>query len=87
MAFLRVIGLFFLFLVALHVILRLVLRLSERRRLAAEWEEGAREGDREAFIRAGMEDYDRSLRKRLLWLVVILPMAGLLALLYVLNVS
>ena len=44
-----------------------------------------RHGD--IHMQTGMADYDRSLRKRLLWLVIVLPMAGLLLLLYLLNVS
>ena len=87
MGFLRPLFLFFVLLVAIHLALRLWLRLRERRRLAEEWELGAHEGDREAFIDRGMDEYDRSLRKRLLWLTIVAPMAGLLILLYVLNVS
>ena len=87
MGFLRVLFVVLLVLVAIHLGLRLWLRLRERRRLAEEWETGPREGDREAFMDGGMADYDRSLRKRLLWLTIVLPMAGLILLLYVLNVS
>ena len=43
--------------------------------------------DREAWMHDGMAAYDRSLRKRLLWGVVIGPLAALAVLLYVLNVS
>ena len=87
MGFFRVLFLFFLVLVAVYLVLSVWLRLGERRRLAAEWEQGDRTVDRDIFIREGMETYDRSLRKRLLWLVIVLPMAGLLVLLYLLNVS
>ena len=87
MEFLRVLFIFLLILVAIHLALRLWLRLKERRRLAEEWEAGPMAGDREAFMDRGMADYDRSLRKRLLWLTIVLPMAGLALLLYVLNVS
>jgi Mg2+/citrate symporter len=87
MAFLRVLLGFLLILVAIYLVLSVVLRLRERRRLAEEWEAGDRLVDREAFMTEGMADYDRSLRKKLLWLVIVLPMAGLLILLYVLNVS
>ena len=87
MGFLRVLFAFLLVLVAIHLALRLWLRLRERRRLAEEWEAGPRQGDREAFMASGMADYDRSLRKRLLWLTIVLPMAGLALLLYLLNVS
>ena len=81
----RVLFVFFLVLVAIHLVLRLVLRFRERRRLAEEWEAGPQEGDREAFMDRGMADYDRSLRKRLLWLTIVLPMAGLILLLYLVN--
>lgn len=87
MGFLRPLLVFFLVLVALHLVVRVWLRLRERRRLAEEWELGPQEGDREAFMDSGMDEYDRSLRKRLLWLTIVLPMAGLILLLYVLNVS
>ncbi len=87
MGFFRVLFVFSLVLVAIHLVLRLWLRLRERRRLAEEWEAGALTGDRGAFMAQGMADYDRSLRKRLLWLTVVLPMAGLILLLYLLNVS
>jgi Mg2+/citrate symporter len=87
MGFFRVLFVFFLVLVAVHLALRLWLRFRERRRLAREWEEGPQEGDRDAFMDLGMADYDRSLRKRLLWLTIVGPMAGLILLLYLLNVS
>lgn len=70
---------------ALHLVLRLWLRLRERRRLGQEWEAGDRLVTREIFVQTGMDDYDRSLRKRLLWLTVVLPMAGLILVLYLVN--
>lgn len=87
MGFFRVLLMVLVVLVAIHLTLRLWLRLRERRRLAQEWEAGPQEGDREAFLDRGMAEYDRSLRKRLLWLTIVLPMAGLMLLLYLLNVS
>lgn len=87
MGFIRPLVVFFLVLIVVHLVVRVWLRLRERRRLAEEWEAGDRLGDREAFMADGMADYDRSLRKRLLWLTIVGPMAALAALLYVLNVS
>jgi len=87
MGFLRVLVGFFLLLVATYLILSVALRLRERRRLAEEWEGGDRLVERDIYMRDGMAAYDHSLRKRLLWLVIVLPMAGLLLLLYLLNVS
>jgi Mg2+/citrate symporter len=87
MGFLRVLLGFLVILVAIYLVLSVVLRLRERRRLAEEWEAGDRLVERGIYMGEGMAEYDRSLRKKLLWLVIVLPMAGLLLLLYVLNVS
>lgn len=87
MGFLRALFIFFVILLAIYLVLSLVLRLRERRRLAEEWEAGDRLVDRDIFMEEGMAAYDHSLRKRLLWLVIVLPMAGLAILLYLLNVS
>jgi hypothetical protein len=85
MGFIRVLLIFFVFLAALHLVLRLWLRLRERRRLGREWEAGDRLVARDIFVQTGMDDYDHSLRKRLLWLTVVLPMAGLILVLYLVN--
>ncbi len=85
MGFIRVVLIFFVLLVALHLVLRLALRLRERRRLGREWEAGDRLVARDIFVQTGMDDYDHSLRKRLLWLTVVLPMAGLILVLYLVN--
>ncbi|WP_210528914.1 hypothetical protein [Rubellimicrobium arenae] len=87
MAFLRPLVLFALFLVVLYAVLSVWLRLRERRRLSREWRNGDQLVDEDIFVDEGMAAYDHSLRKRLLWLVIVGPMAGLLVLLYVLNVS
>ncbi len=87
MGFFRPLLVVFVLLVAIHLALRVWLRRRERQRLAAEWEAGNRLGDPETYVREGMEQYDRSLGKRLLWLTIVGPMAALIALLYVLNVS
>ncbi|HVG46634.1 MAG TPA: hypothetical protein VM899_00635 [Rubellimicrobium sp.] len=87
MGFLRVLLGVLVVLVAIYLVLSVVLRLRERRRLAEEWQAGDRFVERDSFMDEGMAAYDHSLRKRLLWLVIVAPMAGLLLLLYVLNVS
>jgi sensor domain CHASE-containing protein len=83
--FLRPILLFFVLLVAIHIVLRLWLRLRERRRLRQEWEESDQLVERDIYLETGMAEYDRSLRKRLLWLTIVGPMAGLVLLLYLVN--
>ncbi len=87
MGFLRVLLLLFLVLLVVSLILRVALRLRERARLADEWENTDMMSSRAAFVREGMARYDRSLLPKLLWGVVVVPMAGLALLLYLLNVS
>ena len=85
MGFLRPLALFFLLLGLVHLVLRVWLRLRERQRLATEWETGSRLGERETYVREGMEQYDHSLGKRLLWLTIVGPMAMLILVLYLVN--
>ena len=87
MGFLRVLLGFPVVLVAIYLVLSVGLRLAERRRLAREWDLSGAGTDREAWMREGLAAYDRSLRRKLLWGVVVGPLVALAVLLYVLNVS
>ena len=90
MGFIRVWLVFLVLLLALYLVLRVVLTLRERARLAREWEEGSlatQRGPRDAYVRAGMDLYAHSLRRRLLWGVIVGPMAALGLLLYLLNIN
>ena len=80
----RIVGLFAV-LTAFYLGLSLYNRWSERRRLAAEYarreaEEGAPAAGREAFVADGMNAYERSLRRKLVLLVYLIPF-GTIALL------
>ena len=64
-------------------------RSVRRERLEDEWDADPK-GDaeaREAFIEAGMRDYEDGLRRRLIWLVYIIPTLLILALIYLTNYS
>jgi hypothetical protein len=65
-------------------------RSVRREKLEKEWDtdpsrEGVSQGERTAFIEAGMVAYDKGLKKRLLWLIYILPTVGFLATIYFVN--
>ena len=65
-------------------------RSVRREKLEKEWDtdparEGVSQGERTAFIEAGMQAYDKGLKKRLLWLIYILPTVGFLATIYFVN--
>ena len=67
-------------------------RSVRREKLEKEWDnDPAREGvpadERRAFIETGMIAYDKGLKKRLLWLIYVVPTLGFLATIYVINWS
>lgn len=62
---------------ALYIGLSWYFRSAHRERMEKDWEAAGRPGDRAAYIEEGMAQYERSLRRRLLWLVFILPVTAL----------
>ncbi|MES2143672.1 MAG: hypothetical protein V4516_04790 [Pseudomonadota bacterium] len=65
-------------------------RSVRREKLEKEWDtdparEGAPEADRAAFIEAGMEAYRHGLKRRLLWLIYIIPMIVFVTIIYNVN--
>lgn len=60
-------------------------RSVRREWLEKKFDAGGIEGDRSAYIEAGMAAYEKGLRKRLLWLIYILPTLAFIATIYVLN--
>ena len=65
-------------------------RSVRREKLEKEWDtDPAREGltvqEGSGFIEAGMVDYDKGLKKRLLWLIYIIPTVAFLATIYFVN--
>lgn len=83
----------FLFYVALTVIYFLTSiysRSVRRETLEKTWAADATKAqataeERTAFIQAGMASYDKGLKKRLLWLIYILPTFGFAAVIYYIN--
>ena len=65
-------------------------RSVRREKLEKEWDtdpanEGLPQADRVAFIEAGMIDYETGLKKRLLWLIYVIPTIGFAATIYYVN--
>ena len=48
-------------------------RSVRREKLEREWDADIKTGDRDTYIRDGMIDYDKGFRKKLLWLIFIVP--------------
>ena len=67
MALLRLIVFGFLFLSVIYVALSLWSRSVRSGKLRAQWEEMGQPGDRDAFVKAGLEEYDGSIRRKLIF--------------------
>jgi hypothetical protein len=72
-------------LTVIYVCLSFYSRAVRRGKLEAEWEEEGMTGDRDAFVRAGLEDYDGSLRRKLILGVYVVPVCVVIALIYFTN--
>lgn len=75
----------FLFLAVIYFLVSIYSRSLRREKLENKWDEDIKEGDRDAYIRDGMKDYEGSLRKKLIVLVFVVPVLVVVGLLYVTN--
>jgi ABC-type multidrug transport system permease subunit len=62
-------------------------RSVQREELEKEWDATQSPGDRDEFIASGMAAYEKGLRKKLIWLVYVLPTLAVIAAIYLLNFS
>lgn len=64
-------------------------RSVRREALEKEWDADAKPSipvpDRDAFIALGMAEYEGSLRRKLLWGVIVMPFAAMALLFYLVN--
>lgn len=75
----------FVVLSVVYVLVSLYSRSVRRERLEKRWEEEQIGGDREAFVRAGLKEYDRSVRRKLILGVYVVPVIVIGSLIYVIN--
>ena len=84
-AFARLVFFGFLFLTAIYVVISIWSRSVRREKLEREWHEQGRPGDKDAYIKAGMTDYENSLRRKLILLVYVIPTVAVAVIIYVTN--
>lgn len=75
----------FIVLTIIYVCLSFYSRAVRRGKLEAEWDEAQGPGDRESFVRAGLQDYDGSLRRKLILGVYVIPSIAIALLIYFTN--
>ena len=83
-AMFRLVIIGFIALTIIYLCLSFYSRMVRRRKLAAEWEE-ARQGDRDTFIEQGLEEYDGSLRRKLIFGVYVVPTVLVALIVYLTN--
>ncbi len=85
MGFIRL-GVFgFLALGVLFILVSIYSRSIRKEKLENEWDTEVKTGDRDAYIEEGLREYEGGLRKKLIWLVFIVPITVVAVLVYVIN--
>ena len=72
-------------LIIIYFFVGLYSRSVRREKLEKRWVSEGLEGNRDAWIEEGMKAYDRGLKKKLLWLIYILPLTAATVAFYVVN--
>ncbi len=85
LALLRLVVFGFIILTIIYVSVSVYSRSVRRGKLLKDWQDTGRPGDKDAYIEAGMAQYQHSLRRRLIWLVYIVPTGMIALIIYVMN--
>ena len=85
LALARLIVVGFVVLTVIYLSLSFYSRSVRRGKLRRKWDEDIRRGDRDAYVRRGLKIYDRSLRRKLLWGVYIVPVVTIAVVIYLVN--
>jgi len=83
--FIRVFAIGLVALTVIYVSLSFYSRAVRRDKLEAQWDEEGRAGDKRAFVKAGLKDYDGSLRRKLILGVYVIPIVIVSTIIYVVN--
>lgn len=75
----------FIILTLVYFVVAIYSRSVRREKLEKKFDAGGIEGDRDAYIEAGMLAYEHGLRRRLLWLVYIIPTVAVGVTIYFVN--
>ena len=85
MVLLRLFAIGFVVLTVIYVSVSLYSRSVRKDKLRRRWDEEIGEGDRDAFVREGLQAYDGSLRRKLILGVYVVPMVIVGTIIYVVN--
>lgn len=85
LALARLIIVGFMALTVIYLSLSYYSRAVRRDKLRRKWDEDIRQGNRDAFVQRGLKIYDRSLRRKLLWGVYVVPVVTIAVVIYLVN--
>ncbi|MEO9685625.1 MAG: hypothetical protein ABJF86_02020 [Tateyamaria sp.] len=85
MALVRLLFIAFVVLSVIYLSLSLYSRARAKDRLEAEWDAGDFDIPRDNYVRAGLTDYDGSLRRKLILGVYVVPMSLVCIIVYLVN--
>lgn len=80
----RLIVVGFVVLTIIYLCLSWYSRSVRRQKLEEEWHENP-QGDKDAFVEQGLEEYDGSLRRKLIWGVYVVPTLLIALIIYINN--
>lgn len=83
LARLMVVG--FIVLSVIYICLSLYSRSVRKGKLRAEWNEGPKEQSLDAFLEEGLAEYDKSLRRKLILSVYVIPVILVSVVVYLTN--
>jgi len=75
----------FIGLTVIYVLVATYSRSVRREKLEKKFDAGGIEGDRDTYIAEGMQAYEHGLKRRLLWLVYIIPTVVVVVTVYFVN--
>lgn len=84
-AFVRLMFICFIVMTLIYIGLSFYSRAVRRGKLKAEWQEGPQDVDRDLFVEAGLEQYDKSLRRKLILGVYVVPIVVIGTIVYLTN--
>lgn len=68
-----------------YLLLSIYSRSLRREALEKQWDAGQGPGERQEFIATGMSAYEKGLRRKLLWLVYVIPTVVIVTTVYFMN--
>lgn len=72
-------------LTVIYFVLSIYSRSVRRGKLEAEWLERGKPGDLESYVETGLQDYDGSLRRKLILGVYVVPIVTMATIIYLTN--